>query len=180
MTLNPIIKELITTYWSQVILILGLFTYFINRHFQTRDKRFELKYSLFQHEKIKAINLFINSYIQLEFTFTQLPFYDVFGSKYSAKEVDELIFPAYNRFNSSYFSLIIFLTVKEQAHFEAIYNSMNSIQGLIGQLLFGTGSTPKEISEKIEKYSSKAYDTARDNKKILRMIGNAFQIDYSK
>lgn len=47
-------------YWSQVILLLGIVSYFLKRAFDLKSKKLEISFTVFQTNKIKAFEAFVS------------------------------------------------------------------------------------------------------------------------
>lgn len=79
--------ELFTTYLSQLTLVLLAISYFIKRLFDNKSKKLEITYSLFQQNKIIAINNFFANYIKVEFLWNQLSHREALSYKITAKRI---------------------------------------------------------------------------------------------
>jgi hypothetical protein len=59
-------KELATTYSGVTIAVIALVGYFIKRVYDLKSKKVEIRYSLFQQNKITALTYFVSSYVHMD------------------------------------------------------------------------------------------------------------------
>ena len=59
-------EELATTYSGVTIAILALIGYFIKRVYDLKSKKIEIRYSLFQQNKITALTYYVSSYVHMD------------------------------------------------------------------------------------------------------------------
>lgn len=59
-------RELATTYSGVTIAILALIGYFIKRVYDLKSKKVEIRYSLFQQNKITALTYYVSSYVHMD------------------------------------------------------------------------------------------------------------------
>ena len=75
------LEDLLTTYWPQTTLfltfIIGLIVYFIKRAFDTKSKKIEVNHTLFQQNRLAAVNRFFENYSKVATYWNQIPIYDV-------------------------------------------------------------------------------------------------------
>lgn len=171
-----IIEKLFNTYGFQFATVIGLISYFATRYFNRKDKKEELRHTLFQNLKVESINNFIESYTASELCWFQLPYYDVIGHKLTAKEVDSLVLPTHNKLISSYYKLFVSLDENELEEFTKIYDSNVSIHRLLGVLLWDYDDL--KLSEKVSQYQDKTLDEQKNNRKLLKIIGKKFALKY--
>ena len=53
------LKELFTTYWSQITLLLIGISYFIKRGFDIKTRKIEINHSLYQQNRLSTVNRFL-------------------------------------------------------------------------------------------------------------------------
>ncbi|MBK5720132.1 hypothetical protein JGH11_04525 [Dysgonomonas sp. Marseille-P4677] len=72
MNVEVTIKDLLTIYWSQTVLILGLFFgiigYFGKRHFDLKAKKGEINYNAFQNFGMQAFRRYLDTFIDFKRT----------------------------------------------------------------------------------------------------------------
>lgn len=161
-------------------LIVACISFFVNRHLTSRDKKFELKFKLFQSEKIVSINRFIAAYIKAEHVFTQLDYRSAIKSSMSVKELDDKIIPVFNEFTSSYYSLFLVLEDPQLEEFSVIYNSVCKIKSILNEKRFLYDSVDDNSFHLIEDYVSTFVTMSRSNEKLLKNIGKSFKSDMLK
>jgi len=102
------IEELLTTYWSQVIVLLAFIGYFGKRFFDDKSKKREINHTLFQEHRIKSINDFYSFYAINKQMWYELPIHGVMKHQIEPKELDNLIFPSLNDLRKSVIKLQIY------------------------------------------------------------------------
>lgn len=90
------LKDILTTYWSQITLLLVGIGYLIKRGLDIKSKKLEINHSLFQQNRLYAINRFFESYAKVELMWNQIAIYDIISQKLSPMEIDLLVFPTLN------------------------------------------------------------------------------------
>ena len=111
------LQELLTTYWSQILLAVSIVGYFVQKIHELRLKNVETRHSLFQQNKINAIVKFISCYAKVEQIWQHIPYINIIENKYTAKQIDEMIWPQMNDLQSSQNELIIFLDKNDMVLF---------------------------------------------------------------
>lgn len=114
------ITDLLTTYWSQLTMVLFGFGYVVKNILETISKKREINHSLFQQNKIDAIRKYLSQYAKVELMWIQLPIYNIFKHEYSAKNIDEMIFPKLNILSELQFEINLYLENEEAKYFEII------------------------------------------------------------
>jgi hypothetical protein len=65
-------SQLLTTYFAQLLVILGVFGYLIKRSLETKTKKSETRHVLFQQNKLDSIKGFYSSYVKCERAFRSI------------------------------------------------------------------------------------------------------------
>ena len=172
-----VIENIFKTYGFATATIIGIISFFCARFFSTKDKKLELRHTLFQQLKVESINNFINCYSSSELCWTQLPYYDILDHKITGKGIDELTLPTLNSLRASYYKLFVLLDEKEMIEFTEMYDSIGRINNLLSRLLFDYSDTT--LVTKTNEYYSLVTDTSKVNKKLLKTIGEKFRTKYS-
>lgn len=174
------LKELFTTYWSQTIILLGSLGYLLKRAFDLRSKKVELKYSLFEQNRIDLIMKFLAAYLELEEEYKLIP-----EGRFKITEMNPVIFDSmYLKKNanlySSYFYLKLFLDPLELARYSDLVSEMriisteiknayikldreeeskvvNDLKEFIVKKIGANNGNVKVIGELFRKYSNKSY-----------------------
>lgn len=58
--------EILTTYWSQTLILLGVLGYFGKRYFDSKDKKYEIHHSLFQNRAFDAIQNYLKLFTEVQ------------------------------------------------------------------------------------------------------------------
>lgn len=169
------LKELLTTYFAQIILVLGgfgsLIFYFIKRTFDLKSNKIEIKYSLFQQNRINAIQEFINSYKNIEQIYNEIDYGKIEKGECDEKELHIKFQPFFNKFRSAYSNLYFYFNPKEREDFKKIYLAVFEAYSLLS-------SIPKEAKEALD---LKIFiDFLQPNEQRLHRIGHYMRLDYSK
>lgn len=137
------IEELLTTYWSQIILLLSFVGYFGKRIFDNKSKKREINHTLFQQYRLKSVNDFFTSYAKTERMWQDLSIYSILEYKIGTKEMDNIIFEPINELRKNILELQIYFPEKEHKIFEKILDNILSINGKLSSIYF---NYDKEIS----------------------------------
>jgi hypothetical protein len=166
-------KDLLTTYWSQVTLILiaigSLIFYFIKRHYDNSSKKIEINHSLFQQYKLKTVNDFFTNYTRAETMWSQIAIWEILARKVDAKEIDKIIFPTLNDLKKSLFELKIYFKKEEHKYFDELVNGIYEINGKVSELYFDYDEEKKDIHKANEFIFFKS-DVLNKNNKIIDNI----------
>lgn len=131
-----LLKELFTTYWSQLTLLLLGIGYFIKRGLDTISNKREINHNLFQQYRLKAVNDFFSSYAKTEQMWKDLSIYPILEYKIDTKEMDKIIFGPVNELRKSVLELLIYFPEKDHKLFSDILNNVLSINGKLSEIYF--------------------------------------------
>jgi hypothetical protein len=120
-------QDLVTTYWSQVILVLLAVSYFIKRIFDEKSKKIEITYSLFLQNRINTVNLFFANYAKVESMWHKVPYWDVIDYKIKSDVVDKIVWPPLNDLKQSVLELKMYFKKEEHKYFEVLLENILSI-----------------------------------------------------
>jgi len=171
-------KEILTTYWSQSVLIILSIAYFVKRIFDNKSKKIEIKYSLFQQNRIIAVNTFFSNYAKVEFMWHKLSYWEVLEHKIPTKEIDEEIWPPLYALKQSVFELKVYFSTNDHKHFEKLYQNFQSING---HLLYAKGdySESKTVTQKANDFTAIRDKTYKDNSKIIDELTTIIRKSYA-
>ena|SRR5690554_5340133 len=141
------IEELLTTYWSQITLILAILGYFFKRIFDAISKKREINHNLFQVKKLEAVNKFFAVYSEVEEMWTEISYWDIMENKLTAKEIDNLIFPSLRKMRKCNLELHIYFDQKQMTYFNGVYKNMLSINGALSKEYFDFNSEKNIITK---------------------------------
>jgi len=132
------LKDLLTTYWSQVTLILLAFSYLIKRILDIKSKKTEVNHSLFQQNRIMAVKTFFSRYAKAELMWHQLAIFDVLNHKLTTKEMDQIIFLQLNELQETLFELKIYFDDDCHKYFEQLTKGIRAINDKLIDLYFNS------------------------------------------
>lgn len=130
------ITDLLTTYWSQVILLLMILSYFIKRLFEIESRKVEINHSLFQQNRIQAVNEFLSNYAKVSLMWNQIAIYEILSHKLRPTELDNILLPSLTNLKKSLLELKIYFENEDHKYFENLTNAQTSINGKINELYF--------------------------------------------
>lgn len=121
------LKEIFTTYWSQTILLIGSVGYLLKLTFDLRSKKVELKYSLFEQNRINSIMKFITAYLELEQNYKMIPEGRIKLEEITTDSFDEMFLKKNAEIYSSYFYLKLYLEPLELVRYSELVTEMRGI-----------------------------------------------------
>jgi hypothetical protein len=125
------IKEILTIYWSQTVLIIAGFGYLIKRIFDLRTKKIEIKQNLFQQNRMNVIMRFMESYIKLQQFYRQICQPEFNLKEQTTQVFHESLSRILEELYASFFYLRLFLDPLEQARYSDLMNEMRNISTTI-------------------------------------------------
>jgi hypothetical protein len=173
------LKELLTTYWSQTTLVILLSSYFIKRIFDNRSKKLEINHSLFQQNRIDAINRFFSIYAEVQLMWQQLNVYPIFLKEKDLKEIDAMLLPPLNRLAASQLELKIYFKANKYDCFEDLIKNMLSINEELMRLYL-LSESEKKIVDKVSDYKLFINDiTKKADVTLDKLIERIRSINYN-
>lgn len=160
------LKELLTTYWSQVTLLLLALGYLTKRLLDLKSKKTEINHSLLQQNRLIAIKSYFSSYSKVELMWHQIAIYEIFDKKLSAKEIDNLIFPYLNTLQEITLELKIYFKEDIHRYFEQLTSAMLSINSEL-QRLCSTLSLEESNVVNVNDYNYFKDEIIKSNKVIM-------------
>lgn len=176
--------DYIITYWAQITLVLGIIvtpiTYFTKRFFDSKDKKSEVKNTLFRKQKVKSITGFLNIYGELEIFYKTSVGPNIEDGHVNKHNFDMHFNKIMSRFQGSYNKLFIYLDAEELKPFEALYKAQISVHNLVTEFFVRYKTDAHfDLSDWLSKKNEKekyARDIAEVN---LRQIGKRYLLDYN-
>jgi hypothetical protein len=167
------LKDILTTYWAQTVLLLATLGFLIKRIFDLRTKKIEVKQNLFQQNRNAAIIRFIDKYIGLQSLYRQILSQTFDTNKISKTDFNELIEDKYEQLYASYFYFKMFLDPLEQVRYADLITEMQNISAKIidTSAKINTGDKDLLIPE-LKTYIS---DKLRVNNDNIKVIGQIFR-----
>ena len=173
------IEKLFTTYWSQFTLILLAVAYFIKRFFDLKTKKIEITYSLFQQNKINAVNQFFSNYAKVEHMWHQLSYWDAIEHKISSKELDIMIWPSLNDLKKSVLELKIYFSDIDYKDFENILSNFLAINKNLSDNYFNNSKT-EDIIKKTNNFLHFKEVKLKENSVILKNLSKNIRTSYNQ
>ena len=134
--MSTILKDLLTTYWSQMTLLLLAVGYFVKRIFDNKSKKIEINHSLLQQNRISSLNKFFANYTIVELLWNQIELFNILSKKIEPKEIDAIVFPPINDLKKSLLEMKILFNRNDFSQFEIITDNIISINQKLSQLYF--------------------------------------------
>jgi hypothetical protein len=159
-------QDLLTTYWSQVTLLLLTVGYFIKRIFDNKSKKLEISYSLFQQNRINTVNNFFSNYAKVEFMWHKLPHSDILSHKMPGKEIDQIIWPQLNDLKQSVLELKMYFLANDHIYFQKLLDNLLLINGNLMDNHSYYGEEPSLI-QKINDFLFFKDKILKENKKVI-------------
>jgi hypothetical protein len=164
------LRDLLTTYWSQVTLILVGIGFFIQRIYNLRSKKSEIRYSLFQENRLTAVRTFFSSYAIVTTMWHQLPIYQIFKREIKATEMDKLIWPPLNALHASILELKIYFSDNDHKTFELIYDNFLKINRVMG-INYSDSDRERHEVHKVNDFEDIRLKVAKENSALIDQIG---------
>jgi hypothetical protein len=173
------VKEILTTYWSQAVLIVLGIAYFVKRILDNQSKKIEIKYSLFQQNRISAVNAFFSNYSKAEFMWHKIPHWDILQHKIKAAEIDEIVWPPLYALKQSLFELKVYFPGVDHKHFEELYNNFLKLNRnlLNANVDFSNSKTIKEQADEFTLLRDRIF---RENTSVIDNLTEVIRKSYIK
>lgn len=160
-----ILKQIFTDYWSQTLILIGILSYFGKRAFDLASKKTEIKYSVYQQNKISSIINFIDCYSGLERKLFHASTIKVVSGQYTLDQFENIFWPKLNKLESASLQLKLFLDEKDIKPYTEIVNLVFQIY----TLFIGHYDT---ITKPLDKVIPVASDVNTLKKNLLKEINN--------
>ncbi len=180
-----ILMDYILTYWAQITLLLGILatpiTYFTKRFYDSKDKKSEIKISLFQKQKVKSITVFLDIYGDLEIFYkTSITEDQLNRSTVNRNNFDVKFRSIMSKFQSAYNRLFIYLDENDLPPFELLYKAQDKSHTLITEY-FNRNRIDQDFD--VDEWRIRRLDNERDVRNEaeinLKTIGRRYLMDYN-
>lgn len=161
------LKEILTTYWPQTTLLLGLILYFVKRFFDTKSKKIEINHTLFQQNRLLAINRFFESYAKAVTKFNQIEIYQIVRRKTDPDDLNKIVLPTLNELDSSLFELRIYFDEFAFKKFKSLVLNLKTINETILDLWLKAIIPDGTIDEKVSTYVETQKECIEKNGRIF-------------
>jgi len=170
-------RELLTTYWSQLTLLLLGAGFIIKRILDTRSKKVEINHSLFQQKRLESVNSFFTNYAKAEAMWTSLAIWDILENRLKSKEIDQIISPHLNELERNVLELQIFFKENEHKHFSEIMDNLHDINRALKKVYFDYNPNTTVIARSNE-YQFKCEEKLRENKAIFKKLSTVIRTTF--
>lgn len=159
--------EINTILVSQIpVLLLGI-GYFIKRIFDTKSKKIEINHTLFQQNRLLAINRFFESYAKAETKFNQIEIYQIVRRETNPDELNKIVLPTLNELDSSLFELRIYFDESALEKFKSLVLNLKTINETMLDLWLKAITPDGTIDEKVSTYVETQKECIEKNEKIF-------------
>jgi hypothetical protein len=172
------LKDILTTYWAQTVLLLATFGFLLKRIFDLRTKKIEVKQNQFQQNRNAAIIRFIDTYIGLQSLYRQILSQTFDTNKIGNTDFNELIEDKYEQLYASYFYFKILLDPLEQARYSDLITEMRNISAKIIDTSTKINASDKDLL--IPELKTYISDKLKENNDNLKVIGQIFRDNSAK
>lgn len=173
------LRELLTTYWSQLTLLILGGAYFIKRAFDKADKRIEIDHTLFQQNRIIAVNEFYRNYAKAELMWSQLQIWNILQNTKTADEIDAYIWPPMNDLKKSILELSIYFLPQEHRYFEKAFKSLLMLNNRLSALYY-MANKDVNIMERVNSFEGFKEKAFKDNEQVLLVISENVRYAFSQ
>ncbi|MEO6329752.1 MAG: hypothetical protein ABIO55_12505 [Ginsengibacter sp.] len=163
------LKELFTTYFSQVTLLLLSIGYIVGTIVNYRSKKLEINHSLFQQNKILAVSNFMSNYAKTELMWSHIAIYEILSNNLKAKEIDGIIWPPLNEMKKSVLELKIYFNGEDHIAFEKILDGFLSVNEELSNL-YSSSNKELELIHKSNKFHSFKETALKQNEDLLTKV----------
>ena len=161
--------KIISTYWSQITILLLALGYLLKLYLNYLTKKKEINHSLFQKMMMDSVYAFYNSYSQIEELWRDLPLLRIKDGQYSPKELDDMIFPFLNDIKNRSVQLRLFFEVNEIKLFEKIVSNFYVINSKVSEIYMNHQTGVNYINASVD-YENLKDQITTDNSILINQI----------
>lgn len=163
------LTEILTTYWSQFLLLFAVVGYFAKRAFDLSSKKTEVNHNLFQQNRLSTVNRFFENYSKSELMWYQIAIYDILERKLSPKEIDKIVFPVLNELDKNLLELMIYFEEIDLQRFKLMVFNIKSINAKLSETYFDY-SEEKTLINKSNEFALARDKALQKNERILKEL----------
>ena len=132
----------------------------------TRSKKIEINHSLFQQNRLSALNIFFISYSKAVALWKHISIYKVVSREYDTIEMDDLTIPTLIELDSSLFELRIFFDESEYKKFKELVKNIWKIHKRLVDLYleYESVTSQNKKANSFELFKTQVFE---DNENIL-------------
>lgn len=168
------LKELFTTLWPQVTLLLLGIGYLIKLPLDTKSKKNEINHTLYQQNRLTTVNRFFESYADAERLWNEISIYKVFERKYDTIELDSLTWPILNDLNKSLFPLMMCFEEDDFQRFKKLVSNMWAINQNISESYWEIDSR-MTVSKKVASFHNFKNKAYKENKELINELSKSMK-----
>ncbi len=150
--LKKVTDLIFTTYWPQITLLLGGVAFFIQRRYEYKTKKIEINHTVFQQNRINAVNNFFKSYNDAKRMWHELSVFDVIDpSKVTGQTLDSAVQPKLVALELSLLQLRFYfksdtydLFLEVEKNFNKIYDALSEARIKLGNAKATRGERDEE------------------------------------
>jgi len=170
------LKEIFTTYWSQVTLVILGISYLFKIWIDYKYKKTEINHNLFQQKKLESLNNYFLIYSKAFQMWYDFPIYSVASGKLNANELDKMIFTLLNEMKRNVLELKIYFDEKDYKHFEYILTSFYNLNSKVKNVFLNSNAENiNDLVYEFEKYKDEVFE---QNEKTITIITEKIKKHY--
>lgn len=164
-------REIFTVYWSQVTLILLGIGYLIKRILDNKSKKKEINHSLYQQNRLIAINNFFRNYSTVELMWKQIHIWAIISNKKTAEEIDQYIWPSINSLKTSIIELQIYLDEDDNKLLDQVLENILDINQELSLIFFQPNNNELLVT-RTNKFIYYRDEIVKKNNDIIKVLAN--------
>lgn len=173
------IQDLLTTYWSQVLILIGVVSYFGKRNFDLISKKKESVHSVLQQNRTAAIKMYFSAFAKVELVYNNFNGYDWINCKRNCGEFNSTVKSELNELRSVQLELQLYLTAKEWGYLQAINTTVNVMNTLVQSKIMLGVDDDKYYTE-ISRFNSEVKELLAQCNKMLTECIDLVKYSYYK
>lgn len=169
--------DLLTTYWSQVTLLFFGLGFLIKRSLDLKSKKLEINHTIFQNQRLEAVNSFFENYSKSEIMWNSIAIWDILNHKVSAIELDQLVFPTLNDLKKNGLELKIYIGEGDFKLIDKIIENMSNINEKLSEEYFNFDKD-KNVVQKTNDFQSFRDKKLKENKELFNKFIHVIKMTY--
>jgi len=169
-----ILKELLTTYWNNSLIILGIIGFFVSRYFNLKSKKVETKYALFQSNKISTVIKFYAAFNKTVNAWIRFNIHKYLSNQITPREMQEIISSNIAELRISLFELTMYFDREEMDLFTLVYDEISKIHYFVYALPIPNNDRAKSANE----FMTLRNEIIESSENMMKVIGIKLRSDY--
>ncbi len=175
------LKELLTTYFPQLTLILGglgvLIFYFIKRYFDLNAKKVETRYAIFQQSRIDALRKYFDSYTKSQRALGLISTGKLVSREYTSEELDGITKDPIGNLIADDLTLGLYFEGEVLEKFNDVTQNILRIHGLYLNAFVGMGEHDNAMNES-NYLHLEMKNVGELNSQALKALGKKIRISF--